>query len=235
MNKFDYVKVLLYAYPKLDALADAIESGTEVKALLSFRGRGDAIGIAEKIAEEIVTAKKLSLLKRELDDVLTVCNEREMFLLEYKYFRRKAYLKGKFAGFAPKYSERNYFRKQNALLSKIAARLLQFGWSEERFLSEFQANKPFMRVFRAVREGRERAVVFKRRKRGIDFLRKGTQNSDSSCGTGAGLLPRRTKTAIAASASPAAQIIAICRPESPDCGASTVPLPPSSSPDEGRK
>ena len=212
MNRFDYVKVLLYAYPKLEELADAVSGGVEVKAFLSFRARGDALACAEKIAEEIVIAKKLSLLKGELDRALEDLSERELFLLEYKYFRRKTYLKGKFAGFELDCSERNYFRLQNLLLAKIGARLLSLGRTEKSFFADFTSYKPFMRVYRAVREGRERAVVYKRTKRGIVFR----QNSENSCCCEeTGLLPRRTKSAIAATATAAMQITAICKPERP--------------------
>ena len=56
MTKYDYVKVLLYAYPKLDALAEAEECGAENRALLSFREKRDALFLAERIAENIVIA-----------------------------------------------------------------------------------------------------------------------------------------------------------------------------------
>lgn len=235
MNQFDYVKVFLYFYPKLEEMEEAVRGSAEIKALLSFRGRGDAISIAETIAEEIVTAKKLSLLRRELDEALSFCSQEELYLLEYKYFRRRAFLEGKFAGYFPDCSERSYFRKQNALLSKIAAQLVRLGWREERFLEEFKDFKPFLRVFRAVREGRERTVVFKRKKRRIVFSKKNVQNSESSCGAETGFFPRRAKTAIAASASPAAQIIAICRAESPDfASGSCVSSPLSTAPEDCR-
>lgn len=227
MNQVDYAKVLLYAYPKLDMLREAVESGARIKALLSFRSRGGALAVTERIVCEIVTAKKLALLKGELDEVLSVCSERELFLLEYKYFRRKELLRGKFSGFRLECSERSYFRMQNALLSKLATRLVAVGWTEKRFFAEFGDFKPFMRVFRAIREGRERAVVFKRRKRQL-MLR---QNSGNSCGDGADFLPRKTITAIAATATAATQTIAICTPESPGCFAlSPSPVIP---PEEG--
>lgn len=219
MEKNDYVKVLLYAYPKLDALREAVESGVEVKALLSFRARQDATAVFERIADEIVIAKKLSLLKRKLDGALARCTRRELFLLEYKYFRRKDVLREVFGGYEPNCSERNYFRLQNALLAKIAAMLLAVGMTEKWFLREFRRYAPFMRVFRAIREGRERAVVFKRRDREIAFRQK-------SSGSGGGtFLPRRTNMAMTASAAAATQMRAICTPESPVSGVlSTSPL-----------
>lgn len=215
MDNLVYVKVLLYSYPKLDALSDAVGCGAENKALLSFRGRGDALSIAEKIAEEIVISKKLSLLKGELDRAISNLSDLELFLLEYKYFRRKEYLKGKFADFVLDCSERSYFRMQNTLLAKISSKLKVLGYTRERFFSEFGEFAPFMRVYRAVAEGRERVIVFKRRKRSLPL-----QNSGSSCGAGVGFFPRSTKTAIAASATVATQMIKICIPENPSEGTS---------------
>lgn len=211
MNKYDYVKVLLYAYPKLDALAEAVECGVEVKALLSFRGRESALALAEKIAEEIVTAKKLSLLKEALKKALSACSERELFLLEYKYFRRKELLKGRYAGYSPECSQRHYFRLQNALLEKMAALCAGLGLTQDWFFEEFGDFAPFMRVYRALAEGRERTVVYKRKQKAICFR----QNSDSC---GGDFLPRKRKAAIAASATAATQTIAICIPESPFSG-----------------
>lgn len=226
MNKHDYVKVLLYAYPKLDALREAVECGVEVKAVLSFRARQNATELFERVAEEIVIAKKLSLLKRKLDEVFSRCSERDLFLLEYKYFRRKDVLREKYAGYEPNCSERNYFRLQNALLTKVAALLLAAGVTEKRFFREFRHYAPFMRVFRAIREGRERAVVFKRRDREIAFRQK-------SSGSGGAFLPRRTNIAMTASAAAATQMMAICPPESPAAGVfSTSPFKsPSTLPD----
>ncbi len=226
MNRFDYVKVLLYAYPKLDALAEAAGCGAEVKAFLSFRSEEDALVLAERIAEEIIMSKKLSLWKEELDLIFSQCSERELYLLEYKYFRRKEFLKGRFAEFSLEMSERSYFRMQNALLSSLAARFAAAGLTRGRFFREFSTYRPFMRVLAALSGGRERAVVFKRRKKQLALY----QNSGNSCGAGGDFLPRRTNKAITINAAAATQMMTICVPESPSPGSSTAAPPPSPSP-----
>lgn len=212
MGRYDYVKALLYAYPKLGMLAEAVADGAENKAKLSFRSLCDPLDLMEKIAEEIVTAKKLALLAAEMDEMLSGCTEEELFLLEYKYFRRKSELTGRFSGRELSCSERGYFRKQNALLGKIAGLLAMRGRTEEAFLREFGDFPPFMRLYRAIRAGRERKVVFKRAKRGIGFR----QNCENSCGAGEARLPRSTRAAIATNASATAQIATICPADSPD-------------------
>ena len=221
MERFCYVKTYLYAYPKLEALADAVAGGAEVKALLSFRDGGDALSLALKIAEEIATAKKLVLLKCELDELVSRCSDEEKFLLEYKYFRRKSELKA--YGTEPlKCSERSYFRMQNALLSKMSALLVSKGRTEKEFFREFGSFAPFLRVYRAIQSGRERAVSFKRRKRGVSFR----QNSENSCTAGAGFLPRSTTTATTTSAAAARHRTTICNAEMPAASDAGPSVPP---------
>ncbi len=214
MEQYLYVKVLLYAYPKLPMLEEATRSGAEVQAALSFRAYGDAAALAEKIMEEILYANKLHLLALALDEAVGECGETEQFLLEYKYFRRKAVLRDRFSGMEIASSERNYYRLQNALLSKMAGLLARRGYTEKRFFEEFGAFAPFMRVYRALKAGKERAVVRKRTKQEIAFRRQ-----NSSAAEDLGRLPRRTKTAIATSANTAAQITAIWTGEGADEGA----------------
>lgn len=171
MSGYEEVKTMLYAYPKLEMLAEAAEAAAEVKALLSFRAREDALGSAERVAEEILSGKRLRLLKNALDGVLEGLGGEELFLLEYKYFRRKDRLQE--CTEALSCSERSYFRKQNALLAKVAAELVRRGWTKARFFALFGGYPPFMRVYRALRAGRERAVVFKRVRKGIAFQNSG--------------------------------------------------------------
>ena len=49
----EYAKVVLYAYPYLPALIDAVGVGAVNKAMLSFRAQEDALKTAEKIADEL--------------------------------------------------------------------------------------------------------------------------------------------------------------------------------------
>lgn len=230
MNRFDYVKVLLYAYPKLGELAEAVGSGAEVKACLSFRSKMDAAALIETIAEEIVTSKKLYLLKRDLDKIVASCGMRQRYLLEYKYFRRKRVLKEQFGGFTLSVCERSYFRMQAALLSEMLEKFEAAGWTRARFFGEFSSFQPFMRILGALYEGKERAIVFKRRKKELALC----QNSGNSCGAGEERLPRKTNRAITIRAAAATQMMTICVPESPSFGSSISPppAPSSTSPDD---
>ena len=88
--------------------------------------------------------------------------EEELFLLEYKYFRRRRVLRERFAACRPDWSERTYYRRQNAVLRKFAAALAAQGWPERAYFSAFSSFPPFSRVYDAISAGREGAVVGKR-------------------------------------------------------------------------
>lgn len=205
MERYAYVKVLLYAYPKMGELAEAVSEGADAKAFLSFRSTLDALTLAEKIADEIATAQKLRLWQAELEAVFSGLGEEELYLLEYKYFRRKKELAGRFSGALLTCSERSYFRMQNALLGKIAARLIARGGTERNFFRAFGGFAPFMRVFRAIAEGREQAVVFKRRRRALALGQRAAQNSNPSSAGGAGFLRRSSSAAATSTAAPTPQ------------------------------
>ena len=207
---YEYIKVLLYAYPKLKELAEAIAAGAEIKALLSFRSAADTQKLAETIAEEIARSEQLLELKEKMDAVLRVCGEEELFLLEYKYFRRTKELNCRFSGKGFSCSERTYFRRQNALLKKLALLFRVRVMSEEDFLREYRNFPVFLRVYRVLLKGEERKVVGKRRTRRLYAEQCSSQNSAAS-GTGF-LLPLRTKMAIAAADSPIASKTAACAP-----------------------
>lgn len=204
MGDYDYVKVLLYAYPKLDMLAEAIASGAETKAFLSFRAT-DTLNCAEKISQGILQSRILRKLANDMEDAFSRLSEEERYLLEYKYFRRKSELCGRFAETSFSGSEREYFRRQNALLKKVACLLIARGVTEETFFRDLGDIPPFPRVYRAVREGRERMVIPKRKTQEIRF-----QNS-GSCG--AVFLPRRTNTAMTTTAAIARDATIICKAE----------------------
>ena len=63
MTGKEYIKVLLYAYPKLDAIIGALADGAEIKALLSFRKPEDCLTIAQSIVEEIAAKERIAACK----------------------------------------------------------------------------------------------------------------------------------------------------------------------------
>ncbi|MBD5636766.1 MAG: hypothetical protein HDP28_02950 [Clostridia bacterium] len=163
----DFVKAILYVYPTMGALSEAARGAAENKALLSYRSRFNAMHDLEEVAEEIFLAERLDSLKRITENLLARLDKEELFLLEYRYFRRKKML-AKFGEEVP-CSERNYFRKQEKLLRKIAAQFSLNGVTEEYFLEAYKNSVCLMKVYRAIVSGGEQKIYARREKRTLRF------------------------------------------------------------------
>lgn len=202
----DFVKAILYVYPTMDALTEAIRVSAENKALLSYRAKEDAFGACCEVAEEFLLAERIDDLKETLDGILSRLSGEELLLLEYRYFRRKKILKTCKAEISC--SERGYFRKQTRLLGKIAARFAVQGVTERYFSEAFKNSVCLMRVYRAVRSGGEFKVCARREKRTLKF-------QGSKFSGGAGFLPCATNTATTRTATAASVMRTIWTAESP--------------------
>ena len=166
---YEYAKVLLYAYPHLSALSEAVSVSVENKALLSFRSEESAAACAQRVVGEIAVRVRLDALADDLNAILADCSREELFLLEYKYFRRGRVLRGRFAGCTLPWSERSYFRRQTQLLKRMAFLLGARGWTRARCGALFAEYPPFARLHEALLQGRECAVSGKRARRGLAF------------------------------------------------------------------
>lgn len=160
-----YAKVFLYAYPWMGALSEAMAQSAENKAILSYRARRSAEEDAFSVVAEYAMQRAVDELNRELNEIVSSLGEEEKFLLGYKYFHGWC---GKTCRTLP-YSERTYFRKQEVLIGKIAEMLAHRGWTDERFAAEFGTFSPFMKILRALKDGRELAVWEKRKQSGTVF------------------------------------------------------------------
>lgn len=192
----DFVKVILYAYPKMGELEEAVSAAVFNKAALSYKDPRSTGETALDVVKEIRARMAVSSLRALVSSALRSLTEEEQYLLEYKYFRRKRELSERFGGMKLTCSARSYFRKQQALLNKLAAYFRFHGWTEENFLD--RTGGLFRRALAAVQSGRERALVRQRKERMLAF--------QSSSGTG-GFLPRNTNTAIATAAAQARQTV----------------------------
>lgn len=151
----NYAQVLLYAYPQMRALSDAVSVAVENKARLSYLRPESCMTCACGIADEIFLRIALDEARSAVLSVLKTLDGEEKNLLSYKYFRLQK-------GNLPACSMRSYFRKQRSLLEKIAARLRADGWTEEKFLEEFSAYPPFMKLLGALERGGGRLFVRRR-------------------------------------------------------------------------
>ncbi len=160
-----YAKVFLYAYPWLGALSEAMGQSAENKALLSYRMLRTAEEDALSVVTEYAMQRAVEELYAELEEVVASLDAEERFLVRYKYFHGQ----GNTRRCLLPYSERTYFRKQEALIRKIAEILERRGWTDARFIDEFGTFGPFLRILRALRAGKELAVWEKRKRGGTSF------------------------------------------------------------------
>ena len=161
----DYQKVLLYAYPKLERMAEDIGQIVLAKARASVMGRETALACAEKLIRYNFLRGQILFLKDELDGMLSCFSREERFLLEYKYFRRKRELIA-YADLRLSCSERTYFRRQQRLARAVNAELVRRGLTEEWFFEAFSGVSLFMSALESVRRAEGR-MVDKRIRAGI--------------------------------------------------------------------
>lgn len=197
----EVTKVLLYVYPRLGEISKAVSVSIENRAVLSFRSPENTLGLCERIAEDIFLRMALDEAEEAIGRAVERLTEEERGLYEYKYLRAK-----KNAGTIPDedYSLRTYYRKQNAVLKKVAALLEADGWSDKRFFDAF-SNCPFMmRALRAVKEGKDSHLPRSDRKK-----RRSVAQTKSPTSRGLGFLPKRTKAATATAATAPRQMSTI--------------------------
>lgn len=213
---YEYVKVILYAYPHLAALAEASGVAARNRALLSFRPHRDALEEMECVVQELAVRSRLLRLRAAADAFVAGCSEEERFLLEYRYFRRRKKL---CEGRLPlPWSERTYYRRQSALLKRAACSLASQGWTREEYDAAFSGYSPFVRLLRAICDGRESAVTARREACGLAFA-----PAQNSCCSRGGFLPRSKMTATATAATQASTMTAICTaPGDSPCAAGGV-------------
>lgn len=132
----DYQKIILFLYPKLKRLIVSVGEIARARAVAS--GADFATErCAEKIMEYIRFRDCLIVLEDDMQSILGELGREELYLLEYKYFRRKKMLEKEFADVRLACSERTYFRRQTRLESRLNGLFMRRGMSEEWFMRTF--------------------------------------------------------------------------------------------------
>lgn len=150
----NYIKAVLYGYPTLLTVSE--EYGTHIRnrAILSYKSRLNAEGLAEYLAEEILRKKRLEWLRDRIEAVLEKLDEEERALVEIRYFGRRKRL----SVLLPKKDSaevRRYFRRQQRLGQKLSGMLRVAGVTEEVFLKEYAPLEEFKKIWRFVKEGKD--------------------------------------------------------------------------------
>lgn len=163
----NYTKTVLYAYPLLLTVGKDYEEHIKNKALLSYESAQATENLIEYIAEEILCKEKLEWLKKLIEDVLERLSDVERTLISIRYFgktgRIKYFLRLREKNSAdkqfPKWSEREYFRRQQRLQEKVGAMLKAAGLSEEVYERDFAKLDIFEKVDRFIAAGKDRHIT----------------------------------------------------------------------------
>ena len=91
-----------------------------------------------------------AVLKERLQEVLKKLHREELYLLEYKYFRRKKMLE-EFSDVQFAFSERTYYRRQKRLEEKLNSLFLFAGMDEQWFTDVFSEVPLMMGLLEKVR------------------------------------------------------------------------------------
>lgn len=177
----NYVKATLYAYPQLERIGKGYGEHIANRAILSHDGRMATEKLMVYLAQEIEEKRKIERLKMVLDSILAGLSTEEKLLLDVRYFGKieavkrifaavKAGIAGEQYAKIPLWSERTYFRRQTALLKKIALRLKWQGIDKEEFLKEYAGLDGVGHVYRYLELRCEEESVLKKEREFLSFL-----------------------------------------------------------------
>ncbi len=160
----DYQKVLLLVWPKLGKLTENIGQYAQAKAISSFNGKETAESCVQKILDYLYIRDCFTVLKGQMEEILAHLSREEMYLLEYKYFRRKKVLEGEYSDLCCDYCERTYYRRQRRLGEKLNNLFLVHGMDESWFERTYQGVPYMAGLLERVRRAGELSLVDKRLK-----------------------------------------------------------------------
>lgn len=138
------------------------------KACTSFLDRRSADRVAETLAYELVKKSMLKELRVRMEKAFTFLTDKEKFLLELRYFRRKKILrryKEQFGGVSIG-SARTYFREQVRTVDKLSKLFDRCGLTEEK-MEEYMEIEELRMILHIVTRG-----LKKGKKRSNTELRK---------------------------------------------------------------
>lgn len=128
-----YAKVILYAYPCCDSLTEQIDELVEKRALSSMYDFSPCENQCFKILTLTEQKRKIIALKNAVEKTLKKFGDTDRLILDYRYF--KTLKKDGYGDYD--FSDRKYFRRQNALLRLFAERIEKAGFSDLVFEEEY--------------------------------------------------------------------------------------------------
>lgn len=159
-NKGAYEKTLLYLYPHMKKMSEALKNVIETQARLSYRTRENAEALVDRLLNYGWQARFLTDTANEIELLLELFSGEERFILEYRYFRRKKALK-RYEGERLEMSLRTFYRRQHGVLKKFSSLLLQKGMDEKWFFENFSGMDWAMTVYKKVCAGKDSFILGK--------------------------------------------------------------------------
>ncbi len=144
---FEYEKTLLYIYPKMGYLQFVYRELADTKIVTSVKNTDRCEKIVEEILDCIAIKEAIERLKVLIDGILCFLTEDEKCILEYRYFRRKELLNGKYAGYEFSCSYTSFLRKSKAVTKKFSLLLNKCGYTKQKFEEEFKRSDLIMKIF----------------------------------------------------------------------------------------
>lgn len=155
---FGYEKTVLYLYPYAERLKESYEALAETKKETSYR-MNDAVKVVQEVITAYGIANNIDVWRKATDDILLELSEEEKCLLEYRFFRRKKYLMGKYYRFCFPFSYTSFFRRIRALTKKVSEMFGEAGFTEKKFLDNFSDCGEIMTAYRNVELGKDECLL----------------------------------------------------------------------------
>ena len=150
----NYQQILLYIYPKLNRFIEDIQSFINYRAVHSYHIHLKVEKNISTMLDVLDRKRKLMLAQEILTKLFEQFSDEEKYLLEYKYFRRKELLLGKYRDFPLNYSSRTYYRKQKKIEAKVNALFMQQSLDEKWFLQNFSSIPTVMQLYNDIQKGK---------------------------------------------------------------------------------
>lgn len=146
------------------------------KAYLSFATKMGTEQFAEYLAGEVIKKKKMEEISLEMDELINKLSEKERFLLEMRYFRRKKKIRLFMESLGEKAlgSRRSYFRNQGKLFDKLCEKLQRRGFTESLFLERYNDLDGITEVMRFISSGKEESLKRKEQELVSLLVREGS-------------------------------------------------------------
>ncbi len=129
------------------------------KALLSHSNGKNAFQVAEYLAGEIITMRRLEGLKDTVKKVLDKLSEEERAIIETRYFGKRNklrdFLKKREGTSKDSLTERTFYRRHTVVGEKVGRMLRLAGLTEEKYLREYAQTEIFQKVRRALEKYRQ--------------------------------------------------------------------------------